>query len=187
MPGVPLCAGAAAARRPSLTAEAVRAGSRWRRAGHLGTDSIGAGNQLPVFLLPLLDSRDGLRASRGDADRQSVAGPSPRVCCPRGEGRGPGLGCTASWRLPLEISRVTNSRLFLFCKTGIRLIAVCRVRHGVRADAGGTDTGTRRPWIQSGGVQGGSAGRADVSVTLILFYRLQKILTLSTGSQTALR
>lgn len=47
LPAGPLCAGAAAARRPSLTAEAVRAVSRWRRAGHLGTDSLGAGNQLP--------------------------------------------------------------------------------------------------------------------------------------------
>lgn len=44
-------------RHPSLTAEVVCAGSWWRGAGLLGTNGLGAGNQLPFpFSLPLLGS-----------------------------------------------------------------------------------------------------------------------------------
>lgn len=69
---------------PHLRPKLFALGSRWRRAGHLGTDSIGAGNQLPVFLLPLLDSRDGLRASRGRRGPPVGGGTQPARLLPAG-------------------------------------------------------------------------------------------------------
>lgn len=72
-----------------------------------------------------------------------------------------------------------NSWLFLFFKTGVRGL-IFKVRHGARADAGGTDAGSRRPWIQGGGVREGSERQGGIWVTHVLFSRLQKILTPST-------
>lgn len=62
------CAGAAVVRHPSLTAEAVCAGSWWRGAGLLRTSGLGAGNQLPLpSFPPLLGSWDHRGASGPDA------------------------------------------------------------------------------------------------------------------------
>ena len=76
-PAVQFCAGAAVVRHPSLTAEAVCAGSSWRGAGLLGTSGLGAGNQLPFpFRPPLVGSWEHRGATGPDAGARSWTVPS---------------------------------------------------------------------------------------------------------------